>query len=207
MSRVPQIRIVDSEPEASLHPLAIWNHWRKYVIWDPRTYYGILEFSMLLVCILSLQATREHGGVQRLCNGLLLLTTISPLHWYSNHRSSRHFLTRSSSHFMILMVLGLITFGSQLTINLMYKTSCNSFQNCDTIFYPNVILWISVPILFFAAYLIYSAARNPPKDPLLAELPSPVDTDYEQGRLPWTSANVADGIEDDSPEEEGVVRL
>jgi hypothetical protein len=62
------------------------------------------------------------------------------------------------------------------------------------------------PVLF-TSYVVYSIARNPRKDPILAELPSPIDLQDDTSRAPWFNADVADGIEDDSIEPEGQLRL
>jgi len=60
-----------------------------------------------------------------------------------------------------------------------------------------------------AAYVVYNGARNRRKDALLAELPSPVDVPEDADeRALWTgTADIADGIEDDSLEPEGQLRL
>lgn len=55
--------------------------------------------------------------------------------------------------------------------------------------------------------MVYSIARNPRKDPILAELPSPIDLEDDTSRTPWSNAAVADGIEDDNIEPEGQLRL
>ena len=57
----------------------------------------------------------------------------------------------------------------------------------------------------FTLVVIYTTSRKPIKDPVLAELSSPID--IESPNLPHWNSNVADGIEDDSLEPEGQVRL
>lgn len=54
--------------------------------------------------------------------------------------------------------------------------------------------------------MVYNVARNPIKDPVLAELPSPISIE-DEATFAWAGGNVADGIEDDSVEPEGQVRL
>lgn len=62
-------------------------------------------------------------------------------------------------------------------------------------------------LVLFTTYVVYSIARNPRKDPILAELPSPIDLEDDTSRTPWSNAAVADGIEDDNIEPEGQLRL
>lgn len=54
--------------------------------------------------------------------------------------------------------------------------------------------------------MVYNVARNPIKDPLLADLPSPISIE-DEATFAWAGANVAEGIEDDLIEPEGQVRL
>jgi hypothetical protein len=61
-------------------------------------------------------------------------------------------------------------------------------------------------IVLNAAIVIWTVTLNPRKDFALAELPSPTDSENYY-RPAWSSANVADGIEDDSLEPEGQVML
>ena len=61
--------------------------------------------------------------------------------------------------------------------------------------------------MLFTSYVVYSTARKPHKDPILAELPSPIDLEDDTGRTPWFNSAVADGIEDDNLEPEGLLRL
>ena len=65
----------------------------------------------------------------------------------------------------------------------------------------------SLPLVLFTTYVVYSITRNPRKDPILAELPSPIDLEDDTSRTPWSNATVADGIEDDNIEPEGQLRL
>jgi hypothetical protein len=58
--------------------------------------------------------------------------------------------------------------------------------------------------------VIWKVARTPPpRDPILAELPSTLDNEDpdDEATRAWASMNVADGIEDDSLEPQGQVRL
>jgi hypothetical protein len=64
-----------------------------------------------------------------------------------------------------------------------------------------------LPLVLFTTYVVYSTARNPRKDPILAELPSPIDLEDDTSRTPWSNVAVADGIEDDDIEPEGQLRL
>jgi hypothetical protein len=64
-----------------------------------------------------------------------------------------------------------------------------------------------LPLVLLTTYVVYSIARNPRKDPILAELPSPIDLEDDTSRTPWSDAAVADGIEDDDIEPEGQLRL
>ena len=57
-----------------------------------------------------------------------------------------------------------------------------------------------------AVTVIWTVTYNPRKDSALAELPSPIDSEHDYRPI-WSSANVADGIDDDSAEPEGQVRL
>lgn len=52
-SRMETFRVIESEPEASLHPRAIWEHWKKHVIWDPRTYYGVLSLLAVVTPVIA----------------------------------------------------------------------------------------------------------------------------------------------------------
>ena len=61
-----------------------------------------------------------------------------------------------------------------------------------------------------AVFVIWKVARAPPpRDPTLAELPSTFDDEDpdDEATQAWGSVNVADGIEDDSLEPQGQVRL
>ena len=60
--------------------------------------------------------------------------------------------------------------------------------------------------MIIAATVVWTVTRNPRKDFALAELPSPTGSENYY-RPAWSSANVADGIEDDSLEPDGQVRL
>jgi hypothetical protein len=57
-----------------------------------------------------------------------------------------------------------------------------------------------------AITVVWTTTHNPRKDLTLAELPSPTDSE-DYYRPAWSSANVAGGIEDDSLDPEGQVRL
>ncbi|KAJ3506701.1 hypothetical protein NLJ89_g6723 [Agrocybe chaxingu] len=204
MSTLNTFRIVESEEEASLHPRAIWNHWKKRVLWDHRTYYGILEFIGVFIVVTALNIDWILALV-----GLMLLVAIAPLHWYSNQRDSTHILTRTSSHFFVLITLTIVITAIQIYLAFHPIVVCgdNWCRNEDTLAVNRALL-TSIPFLLAALFVLYRTARHPPKDPLLAELPSPIDVDEEAGRRPWIESNVADGIEDDSPEPvEGQVRL
>ncbi|KIM38593.1 hypothetical protein M413DRAFT_447798 [Hebeloma cylindrosporum] len=205
---IETLRIVESE--VSLHPRAIWSHWQKEnVVWDPRTYYGILEFIGVLIVLLSFLALNPEGGrfrvnyyiIQQLWTGVFILLAISPLHWFSNHRTSTIFLTRSRSHVAIMLTLVLIITATQV---FRFSSRNGAFAEAKLL---DFFIWLSIPILLFATYVVYSIVRNPRKDPILAELPSPIDLDDDTSRTPWSNAAVADGIEDDDIEPEGQLRL
>ncbi|CAA7270312.1 unnamed protein product [Cyclocybe aegerita] len=207
MSTLNTFRIIDSDEEASLHPRAIWNHWKKRVLWDHRTYYGVLEFIGVFVAITALNVDWRLALV-----GFLLLVAIAPLHWYSNQRDSTHILTRTSSHFFVLITLTIVITAIQLYLAFNAIIVCEDRWCMDDersrAFAVTLALLASIHFLLAALVVLYRTARHPPKDPLLAELPSPVDVDEEAGRRPWIESNVADGIEDDSPEPlDGQVRL
>ncbi|EDR14557.1 uncharacterized protein LACBIDRAFT_305267 [Laccaria bicolor S238N-H82] len=212
---VQTLRIVDSDPEASLNPRAIWKHWKERVLWDHRTYYALLEFIAGLVLILGLTQYppfyQDNGLniMQRLVEPLLVLLGIVPIHWYSNQRNSNHALTKSakSSRFshllnaptdagavakMKLKQISTYSFGWLLQYVRACPTSCSVAHICLQV--------------VASLYVVYNVARNPIKDPLLAELPSPIDIE-DEATFAWAGINVADGIEDDSIEPEGQVRL
>jgi len=199
---LPTLRIIPSEEEASLHPRAIWNHWKKGVIWDHRTYYGVLEF--IGVCCLIFGIT----DIRRAFMGVFILCCVAPLHWYGNQRNSTHILTRVTVHVAILTVL--LTFLLLFNVLSLFDGGyvcgydCGS-ERLQALQAVDTLMWLAVPALMAALFALYSSSRNPPKDPILAELPSPMDV--EDDRPGWASANVADGIEDDSLEPEGQVRL
>lgn len=60
--------------------------------------------------------------------------------------------------------------------------------------------------VIIAVIVLWTISHNPRKDSALAELPSPTDSENYY-RPVWSSANVADGIDDDALEPEGQVRL
>jgi len=62
---IETLRIVESEVEVSLHPRAIWKHWQKNGIWDPRTYYGLLEFIGVFIVVVSFVGLNREGGLFR----------------------------------------------------------------------------------------------------------------------------------------------
>lgn len=67
-------------------------------------------------------------------------------------------------------------------------------------------------LVLLAIFVIWRNSRIPAKDPFLAQLPSYVGDEEEaeiddEATLAWASVNVADGIEDDSLEPQGHVRL
>jgi len=207
---IETLRIVESD--VSLHPRAIWSHWKKNVVWDPRTYYGVLEFIGVLIVLLSFQALNpEHGPfggrlpvnyiIQQLCTGVFILLVVSCLHWFSNHRTSTSFLTRSSSHVAVMLILVLIISATRI-----FSMSSRNDSSSETEL-TDLFILLSIPILLFTTYVVYSNARNPRKDPILAELPSPIDLEDDTFRTPWSNAAVADGIEDDNIEPEGQLRL
>lgn len=207
------LRIVESEVEVSLHPRAIWNHWQKNVIWDPRTYYGLLEFIGVLIVVVSFTGFNREGGlfreeppvnyiIQQLWTGVFIVSAVSPLHWFSNHRASTNFLTRNVSHVAVMLILVFTISVAQI-----FPYSSSGDYPPKSVFVANLFIWLSIPILLFTSYLVYAAARNPRKDPILAELPSPIDLEDDSCRAPWSDAAVADGIEDDNREPEGQLRL
>jgi len=210
---VTTLRIVESIEEASLHPRAIWNHWKKNVIWDPRSYYGVLEFGAAVISLLSVQTISDSRwgafpwyGIQKLCSGISLGLVVSPLHWYSNHRQSAHLLTRVRTHFYVLLFLAVTLFLSEI-FPIQEAPACNICEVRNTL---NACIWLSILLLLAAAYVIFTVARNPRRDPVLAELPSPTAAGInfeDDSQAAWASVNVADGIEDDSLEPEGQLRL
>lgn len=212
---VQTLRIVDSDPEASLNPRAIWKHWKERVLWDHRTYYALLEFIAGLVLILGLTQYppfyQDNGLniMQRLVEPLLVLLGIVPIHWYSNQRNSNHALTKARSHLLILASLTMTIFVCQV-VAFFSPSECTNrrWGRCEDEVKTNInlLLWLAVAILVASLYVVYNVARNPIKDPLLAELPSPIDIE-DEATFAWAGINVADGIEDDSIEPEGQVRL
>ena len=73
-------------------------------------------------------------------------------------------------------------------------------------FPPTVLRNFFFSTVFMAITVVWTVTRNPRKDVTLAELPSPTASE-DYYRPAWSSANVADGIEDDSLEPEGDIRL
>ncbi|PPQ79458.1 hypothetical protein CVT25_002620 [Psilocybe cyanescens] len=207
--QAPTLRIIESDEEASLHPRAIWNHWKKNVIWDPRSYYGVLEFFGMLVIYLLYMTLQDMEDdvwyrLTKFTSGLLLSVPIAILHWYSNNRRSASILTRSKTHLYTLLFIAVKIFVSQL-IGLQISLKCR--YNCELRNYVDFLLWLSILILFWTSYVVYTLARNPRKDPILAELPSPIDLPEDESQRAWASLTIADGIEDDSLEPEGQLRL
>jgi len=209
MPLVASFQVVDSPEEASLHPRAIWKHWKTYVLWDHRTYYAILEFIGVLIMIFSIQqlnnrADRWLEGLLMMGTGALLLLGICPIHWYSNQRQSTHFLTKARTHLAVLIFLIIAVLASQVVSQSLLAHKC--FYNCNAMNPIYMFIWMSIPILIIAASVVWTTTRNPRKDFTLAELPSPTASE-DYYRPVWSSANVADGIEDDSLEPEGQVML
>ncbi|KAF8806764.1 hypothetical protein BYT27DRAFT_7140164 [Phlegmacium glaucopus] len=205
-------RVVDSPEEASLHPRAIWNHCSTFFLWDHRSYYGMLEFIGALIMILGMPELntrysfeRKSVSLIRMGTGALLLLGVCPIHWYSNQRQSTHFLTKARTHLAILIFLITATFVSQVVSHFLHEC----FFNCQVMDAMSTCLWLSILIrkyLLIATTVVWTITRNPRKDFTLAELPSPTDSENYY-RPAWSSANVADGIEDDSLEPEGQVQL
>ncbi|TFK36175.1 hypothetical protein BDQ12DRAFT_686964 [Crucibulum laeve] len=211
------LRIIDSEPEASLSPRVVWKYWKERVLPDPRTYYSLLEFIGVIVPILALQVWAEGyrkeylpHSQQRMAEAIFILITVIPLHWYSNHRGATNILTRPRTHFIVLSLVAVTILICQLVPVSSYtclspgaddKSSCSEAGNA-----MSALLWMAIPTSLVAAFVIMEASRRPhPKvDPLLAELPEHPEDDPA---TVWSADNVADGIEDDGPETEGAVRL
>jgi len=211
---VQTLRIVDSDPEASLNPRAIWKHWKEKVLWDHRTYYASLEFIAGLVLTLGLVQYPPFyqdsvlNIMQRLVEPLLVLSGIIPIHWYSNQRNSNHALTKARSHLLILASLTVTLFVCQVLAFFLPSECINRRWGCNDEVKRNInlLLWLAIAISVASLYVVYNVARNPIKDPLLAELPSPISIE-DEATFAWAGANVADGIEDDPVELEGQVRL
>ncbi|KAF9556867.1 hypothetical protein CPC08DRAFT_710853 [Agrocybe pediades] len=156
-SRMQTFRVVESEPEASLHPRAIWEHWQKHVIWDPRTYYGALADTSVVVL--------TNNNMQELWNPV------------------------------------------QLQFISFRCTKCQ-YSGCDLIDLLTTLGWIAAIISTAAAFVVFKASTSRKKDPLMAELPSPVDLEDDSRQALWSgTADIADAIEDDSLEPEGQLRL
>ncbi|CAA7270311.1 unnamed protein product [Cyclocybe aegerita] len=199
-------RIVESDEAASLSPHAIWNHFRKRILWDHRPYYGILEFIFLLLFVTGL-----HSNLRLTLIGLFPIVALAPLHWYSNQRDSTHFMTRTRSHLAVLIPLTCLIPAIQIYL-LFYPVFCADPDWCpyddeELWVFTTILLWLTLPILVFTLFVLYRTSHNPRKEPTLKELPSPINVGENDGRRTWIDANVADGLEDDSPEEEGKVRL
>ncbi|KAH9476281.1 hypothetical protein JR316_0011854 [Psilocybe cubensis] len=186
---LPSLQIIESEEESSLHPRAIWNHWKRNIIWDPRSYYGALEFSGLLVLYFSYMNITQNiqynvlYTLAKFTSGLFLLIPIAILHWYSNHRQSNSILT---------------LFLSQL-IGLGVHQKC--YSQCEFITSVDILLWITIPI-----------PKNARKDSVPPEDPSPavIDSypeDLDGSQRAWGDSTIADGIEDDSVPQQGQIRL
>ncbi|KAF8900692.1 hypothetical protein CPB84DRAFT_1778694 [Gymnopilus junonius] len=234
---VTTLRIVESDEEASLHPRAIWNYWKKSVIWDPRSYYGVLEFLAALISLFAClemqrasrirEVTTPWYAIQKLWSGMLIGFGVSPLHWFSNHRQSPNLLTRARTHICVLLALALILFVSEAFSIFDRPYECGYGRyNCEFMHTMNSCIWFSIVILLAATFVVYSNARRPRK-PLVNPLPStvadstttdetapanalagPAIEDYgDESQAAWASVNVADGIEDDSMEPEGQLRL
>ena len=75
-TRLQDIRITPTHDELSLHPRAVWNHWKKYMLWDHRTYYGqyghLKQTGMQPRSSLSILTT-PLGLLELLCGGALVL--------------------------------------------------------------------------------------------------------------------------------------
>ncbi|KAF8908644.1 hypothetical protein CPB84DRAFT_1767155 [Gymnopilus junonius] len=214
---VTTLRIVDSEEEASLHPRAIWNHWKKNVIWDPRSYYGILEFLAAFIMVISPRYANKN-----LCSGMLIGFGIAPLHWFSNHRQSSNLLTRARTHIFVLVALALILFVSEVYAIFYKPYQCKYRYDCRM----NPFVSLSIVTLLVATFVVYTNARRTRKRPVhplpiaavdstttdeapVTNVPSgPAIEDYEdESQAAWATVRVADGIEDDSMEPEGQLRL
>jgi len=94
-----------------------------------------------------------------------------------------------------------------LILQVISQSLAQCTYDCNLTTTMSVFLWISIPILLIAITVVWTGTRNPHKDLALAELPSPSTDSENYYRPAWSSANVADGIEDDSPEPEGQVML
>jgi len=234
---VATLRIVESDEEASLHPRAIWNHWKKSVIWDPRSYYGALEFLAALISLLAClemqkssrfrEVTTPWYAIQKLWSGMLIGFGIAPLHWFSNHRQSSNLFTRARTHICVLAALALILFIFEVfsVFDKPYECGYGRYD-CEFMNTMNSCIWLSIVLLLITTFVVYSNARRPRKPPMAplssaaagsATAPEaaaenatagPAIEDYEDdSQAAWASVNVADGIEDDSMEPEGQLRL
>ncbi|PPQ76644.1 hypothetical protein CVT26_013898 [Gymnopilus dilepis] len=233
---VTTLRIIESDEEASLHPRAIWNHWRKSVIWDPRSYYGALEFIAAVISLLAFvqmqsssryyEVTTPWFAIQKLWSGMLIGLGVAPLHWFSNHRQTSNFFTRALTHICVLLTIALILFISEAFSIFDKPYECGYGRNeCELMNTLNTCVWLSIVLLLIATFVVFVNARRPRKPPV-PPLPSappeeasapegasnaaigPSIADYEdESQAAWATVNVADGIEDDSAEPEGQLRL
>ncbi|KAF6741951.1 hypothetical protein DFP72DRAFT_225519 [Ephemerocybe angulata] len=217
---VAGFKIVPSHEDLSLHPRVLWNQCKKYMLWDHRTYYGLLELLAGSVIVLSIVGMNEgrdtENMIQKAGQGLFILAGIIPIHWYSNQRLSIHILTQARSHIAILALLTLVTFVLQIVT--LFTSECEKagYGFCESEVSSNIqiLLWLTIPIFVWTAIVIWKVTHSRPitaQDPSLAELPSMTRDDGDrvddEATLAWASANVADGIEDDSLEPLGQVRL
>ncbi|KAF4609470.1 hypothetical protein D9613_012323 [Agrocybe pediades] len=204
-SRMQTFRVVESEPEASLHPRAIWEHWQKHVIWDPRTYYGALESCAATIYLFSLYQRPFEPFMVILAT--IILCVVIPLHWFSNYRRASNILTSARTHLFALLCLTVLLFIGQIFYMTLARPYCQ-YSGCDLIDLLTTLGWIAAVISTAAAFVVFKASTSRKKDPLMAELPSPVDLEDDSRHALWSgTADIADAIEDDSLEPEGQLRL
>ena len=87
---VQALRIVDSDPEASLDPRAIWKHWKEWVLWDHRTYYGTRLPIALLPCLTS--SVRYIASLEFIAVLVLILGLIQYPPFYQDNGEPSHIL-------------------------------------------------------------------------------------------------------------------
>jgi len=200
---VMTLRIVELGEEASLLLRAIWNYGLRKLVWDPRFYYVALEiYAALISSYSALEIQKKTGrdhpvsfpwyAVQILCSGIYQGLAVSLLYWYSNQRQSAHLLTRAGTHVYVLLFLAVTLFLSQI----FPIQEVPSGSGCEVM---DLFIWLSICLLLLAALIVFAVARNPQRDPMLAELPSPTAAGIDLKddiQVAWASINVADAIGD-----------
>ncbi|KAF9002471.1 hypothetical protein BDQ17DRAFT_1356915 [Cyathus striatus] len=213
------LQIVESPPESFLKPSVVWKYWKEEVIIDHRSYYSTIEY-LTVLAIQHMVGYSGHfvlsgeEGLRRclwIGEGAMLLLGIIPLHWYGNQRRSNHFLTKLASHLVVLISLAISLTACQTIamISIIYSP-CSRRDGCINSIELNmlIIYWlclIPVVLAFIIVYYGPERKRQRDLDANLGDLQP--ELEGQESWRSWLLANVADGIDDDYPQEDGELRI